>query len=315
MAAPSMPFDEDAIRDLITAEYARTRNIESLTNAHATEAVDGWSGRLDEITAPTTVIHGDEDPLFPLAHGQALADAIPGAKLVTLPQVGHELPPRAWDAVIAEIAELATTDWDLRADRLAAQAIAGGHPTAWFDRLYTEGRRGEVLMPWNRQHPHPVLAERLDGHVGDGRSGIVVGCGLGADAEFLARLGFATTGFDVSETAIEVARERHPGIDFRVADLFDLPREWWQSFDFVVEIFTVQALPESVRAEASAAVATLLAPGGTLLVVANARAEGSVADGPPWPLTRSQIEGFAVDGVTTVSIEQTDRHWIGEFTR
>ena len=115
-----------------------------------------------------------------------------------------------------------------------------------------------------------------------------------------------------------MAHERHPGVDFRVADLFDLPKEWLQAFDFVVEIYTVQALPESVRANASAAVASLLAPGGTLFVVAVAREEGTVADGPPWPLTRSQIEGFAVDGVTAVSIEQRDgqwTRWVGEFTR
>lgn len=315
MAAPSMPFDEAAIRELITAEYARTKNLESMYNAHSTKSIDRWSGRLGEITAPTTVIHGEQDPLFPLEHGQALADAIPGAKLVTLPQVGHELPPRAWDAVIAEIAGLATTDWDLRADRLAAQAIAAGRPTAWFDRLYAEGVRGDVEMPWNRQHPHPALAEYLEGRDGHGRRGLVVGCGLGADAEFLAGLGFATTAFDVSESAVAIARDRHSGIDFRVADLFDLPKEWLRAFDFVVEIFTVQALPESVRVAAAAAVASLLAPGGTLFVVAMARAEGTVAVGPPWRLTRSQLDFFAVDGVTAVSVEQVGERWIGEFTR
>ena len=315
MASPTVPFDEEAFRELITEEYGRTKNLASTNNAHATERVEGWDGRLHEITAPTTVIHGDEDPLFPIEHGKALAAAIPGAELVTLSHVGHELPSRAWDEVIAAIAGLATTDWDLRADRLAAQAIAAGEPTAWFDRLYAEGVRGDVLMPWNRQQPHPNLVEHLQGRCGHGRSGLVVGCGLGVDAGFLAGLGFATTGFDVSETAIAVARERHPGIDFRAADLFDLPKEWLQAFDFIVEIFTVQALPESVRAEASAAVASLLAPDGTLFVVAMSREEGTVADGPPWPLTRSQVDGFAVDGVKAVSVEERDGRWIGEFTR
>lgn len=170
-------------------------------------------------------------------------------------------------------------------------------------------------MPWNRQHPHPMLVEYLEGRSGEGRRGLVVGCGLGADAAFLAGKGFATTGFDVSETAIEVARERHAGIDFRVADLFDLPKEWLRAFDFIVEIFTVQALPESVRAEAGAAVGSLLAPGGTLFVVQMSREEGTIADGPPWLLTRSQMDGFAVDGVSAVSVEERDGRWIGEFTR
>jgi SAM-dependent methyltransferase len=46
---------------------------------------------------------------------------------------------------------------------------------------------------------------------GDGRRALVVGCGLGADAEYLAGLGFATTGFDISEAAIRIAQQRHPG--------------------------------------------------------------------------------------------------------
>jgi SAM-dependent methyltransferase/esterase/lipase len=314
-AARSAPFDEAATRALVTADHARAKNIEAAGNVHKTERIDRWTDRLGEISAPTLVLHGDEDPLFPIEHGQALAKAIPGAELLTLKQVGHELPPRAWDTVIDAIAEMATDDWDLRADRLAAQAIAVGEPTAWFDRLYAEGVRGEVLMPWNRQHPHPILAEYLDGRTGEGKRGLVIGCGLGVDAGFLHDKGFDTTAFDVSETAIEVARERHPGVDFHVADLFNLPPEWLRAFDFIVEIFTVQALPESVRDRASAAVGSLLAPGGTLFVVAMSREEGTIPDGPPWPLTRSQVDGFAVDGVTPVSIEERDGRWIGVFTR
>ncbi|MFC0435707.1 alpha/beta fold hydrolase [Kutzneria buriramensis] len=315
MSAKSVPFDETATRELMIEVYARTKNIDAINNAHSTERIEPWIHRLGEISASTLVVHGDEDPLFPLEHGKALAAAIPGARLLTLPQVGHELPPRAWDAVIAGIADQATADWDLRGDHLAAQAIAVGEPTAWFDRLYSEGARGDIEMPWNRQQPHPKLVEYLEGKSGDGRRGLVVGCGLGVDAGYLHGLGFDTTGFDVSETAIEVAKQRHPGVDFQVADLFDLPEKWLQAFDFVVEIFTVQALPESVREQATAAVASLLAPGGTLFVVMMSREEGTVADGPPWRFTRSQLDGFAVDGVKAVSIGHQDDRWIGEFTR
>jgi pimeloyl-ACP methyl ester carboxylesterase len=57
---------------------------------------DAPRNRLAEIGAPTLVLHGDEDPLFPPAHGAALAAEIPGARLVPLPQMGHEWPRRAW---------------------------------------------------------------------------------------------------------------------------------------------------------------------------------------------------------------------------
>lgn len=58
---------------------------------------------LGELDVPTLVVHGAKDPLFPLAHGEALARLIPGADLVVLDQTGHELPRRAWDVVIPAI--------------------------------------------------------------------------------------------------------------------------------------------------------------------------------------------------------------------
>ena len=56
------------------------------------------------MTMPTLVLHGTEDSLFPYGHAEALAAEIPGAKLVPLEGVGHEMPPRpVWDQVVAAI--------------------------------------------------------------------------------------------------------------------------------------------------------------------------------------------------------------------
>ncbi len=55
--------------------------------------------RLRQLRVPTLVIHGDEDPIIPLDHGIATADAVPDAKLIVMKGVGHELPP----GVLAEI--------------------------------------------------------------------------------------------------------------------------------------------------------------------------------------------------------------------
>ena len=62
----------------------------------------GGSGSA-QIGVPTTVVHGTADPVFPLGNGEALAREIPGARLVTLPGGGHELPPSAWAAVVDAI--------------------------------------------------------------------------------------------------------------------------------------------------------------------------------------------------------------------
>jgi SAM-dependent methyltransferase len=151
----------------------------------------------------------------------------------------------------------------------------------------------------------------------------VVGCGLGTDAEHIAGLGFETVAFDVAPTAIETARRRFPGspVRYTVADLLDPPGEWRQAFDLVFESLTVQSLPVEVHAEAIARVRDTVAPGGTLLVVAAARDDGPVPDGPPWPLTRAEVEAFAGDELRPVRIEQlrgdpgTPPRWRAELAR
>ncbi len=103
-ASAAGPFDEDEVRAIARVAVARTRNNESSQKNHL--AADGggpWRHRLGEITVPTVVLHGDADPLFPLPHGQALAREIPGARLVVLPDTGHEFPRRNWPLVVEEV--------------------------------------------------------------------------------------------------------------------------------------------------------------------------------------------------------------------
>ncbi|GAA3666601.1 alpha/beta hydrolase [Nonomuraea antimicrobica] len=58
------------------------------------------------VRVPTLVLHGEADPLVPPAGGRATAAAIPGARLVTYPGMGHDLPPALWPAIVAEITKL-----------------------------------------------------------------------------------------------------------------------------------------------------------------------------------------------------------------
>lgn len=218
-------------------------------------------------------------------------------------------------------------DWEKLAEKLAPQSIAAGDPTGWFDRLYAAGAAGEVPMPWNRATPHPLLVEwaRARDLAGGGKRAVVVGCGLGADAEYVARLGYHTMAFDVAETAIRVARQRHPGtpVEYVVADLLRPPAAWSKAFDLVVEIITVQALPEPSRRSAIVNIGRLVAPGGTLVVIAAvAGASGAAVAGPPWPLTRDDIDAFATDGLRPVRVEQvsdprlpSELRWRAEFHR
>jgi SAM-dependent methyltransferase len=200
-------------------------------------------------------------------------------------------------------------------------------PTGWFEPLYRAAAAGEATVPWDDHAPSPLLVSwsRGRGLDGRGRRAIVVGCGLGDDAEHVASLGFRTLAFDIAPTAIAGARRRFPAsaVEYVVADLLDPPAEWAGAFDLVVEHITVQALPESVRPAAIARVASLVAPGGTLLVISGARSEGEPADGPPWPLVRAEVEAFATGGVEVVAIEELaagpdrpwSRAWRAEFRR
>jgi hypothetical protein len=212
-----------------------------------------------------------------------------------------------------------TVDWEQEADRYAAQALAANDPTAWFERLYASGVAGEVGLPWDTDGPRPALAEWAAGLDGHGKRAIVVGAGLGQNSELIAGLGFATVAFDISPTAISVVRQRfpHSTVDYLTADLLDPPAAWTGAFDLVVEVFTVQALPEPLREPATAAVAGFTAPGGTLIVIARARFDDEpVRENPPWPLTRAQIDAFATRGLSTVRVELLDgRWWRATFTR
>jgi pimeloyl-ACP methyl ester carboxylesterase len=67
--------------------------------------------RLGEIHVPTLVVHGTEDPLFPIAHGKALAAEIRSAQLLRLEGMGHQYPPRPfWDTVVGAILEHTAED-------------------------------------------------------------------------------------------------------------------------------------------------------------------------------------------------------------
>jgi len=210
--------------------------------------------------------------------------------------------------------------------QLATDSLAGGDPTGWFERLYVAAEQGSAVVPWDRDTPNPLLAQWVpkQGRDGAGRRALVVGAGLGRDAEYIASLGFDTVAFDVSPTAVEGARRRHPHspVRYEVADLLNPPADWRQAFDLVVESMTVQALPDPPRDQAIANVAELVGADGTLIVIALAHSGQAPDDGPPWQLARREIDAFAAPGLVEVTVEEIAdpppspvRRWRAEFRR
>jgi len=113
------------------------------------------------------------------------------------------------------------------------------------------------------------------------------------------------TAFDVAPSAVAEARRRFPKsrVDYRVADLLALPRDFEGAFDLVVECYTLQALPPEARARAVEALQRTLRPGGTLLVVARGREASEPPGQMPWPLTRAEVEAIATPELRCVGFE------------
>ncbi|MFI6978451.1 alpha/beta fold hydrolase [Embleya sp. NPDC050154] len=110
-AGGSPYFDEDAIRALVEHDVARAKSYAStLVNHYAIELDGPTRGGFGDIAVPTLVVHGDRDPLLPLAHGEALREAIPGAELLALKGAGHDLPRPVWDTFVAALVRHTTGD-------------------------------------------------------------------------------------------------------------------------------------------------------------------------------------------------------------
>jgi pimeloyl-ACP methyl ester carboxylesterase len=104
LAGTERPFDEGAIRALVRRDVERARDFAAAQNHDAIPDGTPPGGSLASISAPTLVIHGSADPMFPPEHGRALADEIGPARLMTLERAGHGVYRDDWDALARAIA-------------------------------------------------------------------------------------------------------------------------------------------------------------------------------------------------------------------
>ena len=321
-AATSVPFDDEAIRRVAAHAIARTSNVVSSQQNHALAAGgEPWRARLAEITVPTVILHGTEDPLFPFDHGAALAAEIPGAQLV---------PSTAWTR------DSATSIWELAIPRSSHHLRTGpsgrsvGRPVAgrWRrDRLVRavciRGLGGAVDMPWDRTDPNQLLGSgRARGPAGRDDKRAWWRLRAGRRRRYVATLG--------SHHRLRLSGP---------------PSRWPGTF------VSPARLPAANLPSVAGRVAAGVRPGGGDLHRSGTPAEpaqgrhcraggpggrwrhadrhpggppdlAEPSDGPPWPLHRSEIDRFESEGLRPVNVELVEAewshlggHWRAEFTR
>ena len=177
-------------------------------------------------------------------------------------------------------------------------------PLGWFESIYTDAEGDHKAVFWADLEASPYLTEWLESHPLNGKmqSAIAIGCGVGDDAEEMAKYGFDVTAFDIAPTAIELCKNRYhqSKVNYLVADLFEYPEAWKGSFDLVYECNTIQVLPGKYRQQAMLAMVSLLAKGGTLLVSCRSRKSDEQEEDIPLPLDKVEIDSFKEMGLREV---------------
>jgi pimeloyl-ACP methyl ester carboxylesterase len=113
-----LPFDKDRVRDMVARSYDRGHDPAGPGRQLGAIIASGdRTAELQTIRAPTLVIHGSKDKMVARSGGVATAKAIPGAKLMVVEGMGHDLPEAAWPQLVDAIANHAQT-----ADRTASGA-------------------------------------------------------------------------------------------------------------------------------------------------------------------------------------------------
>jgi pimeloyl-ACP methyl ester carboxylesterase len=105
LRAGSFPDDEALDRERAEAVFARGLNPAGVARQLAAILASGSrKAALRSVRVPTLVLHGDADPLVPLACGVDTAESVPGARLAVIPGMGHALPISFWKRIVEEIA-------------------------------------------------------------------------------------------------------------------------------------------------------------------------------------------------------------------
>jgi len=178
-------------------------------------------------------------------------------------------------------------------------------PTGWCNSIYEDAQGDYTAVFWADLEPSPYLVQWCKQNpISTKQKAIVIGCGVGDDAQALDELGYEVTAFDISPEAIKLCKDRYPNskVNYLVADLFDYPKQWLESFDLIYECNTIQILPGKYRIKAREAISSLANKNAHVLVSCRSRNKGEKENEIPLPLDKEEIDEFVkTDNLQEVS--------------
>jgi len=190
-------------------------------------------------------------------------------------------------------------------------------PNDWFEALYSESNEGGEGVPWADMKPHSLFKNWIDKNslIGNRKTALVVGCGMGDDAIELESKGFNVTAFDVSGSAIELCKRRfqNTSVEFVQADLIEGISKWNRKFDLVLEIFTIQALPPKYEEVLIKNISEFVNKNGQLVLITEVQSKKrTFENGPPWLLNHNYTKSFERYGLKQISITTSKETEMGE---
>ena len=184
----------------------------------------------------------------------------------------------------------------------------------FWESMYDQG-----APPWDQGEAAPPLIRAIDALSPPAESRVFVpGCGFGHEALFLAGRGYSVTALDFAEGAVTGLRRRAANAGLQIeavqADLLELPREWDNTFDLLVEHTCFCAIPLHRRADYIRIAARVLRPDASLLGLFF-EVDGSVEDGPPFPTTRADVVRYFEPAFEIHHIERPQDSFAGRRGR
>lgn len=180
----------------------------------------------------------------------------------------------------------------------------------WFDSIYSDAEGDYKAVFWADLQPNPYLVEWLQNNPlnKQTKSAIVIGCGVGDDAEIIAKYEYDVVAFDIAPSAIELCKSRYPDtkVSYLSTDLFDCLKNWFEDFDLVYECNTIQVLLGEYRKKALLSIVSLMAKSGDMLVSYRSEKSGEQEDDIPLPLDREEIDSFIYAGLREQSFLEYD---------